>query len=305
MYHAILSRDLRELCAVLSPGEFLPASLHERLQQASDKANTWGAILRHPDGGLAFFNDTNLREPCPPPCPPPLAEGHVELEESGYHRLRRGPWHLLWDCGAIGPDHQPGHAHADILSLELSLGTSRLFVNTGLRGYADDPRRAHVRSTRAHNTVQIGSDEQIELWGSFRVGARGRPLLETREISEHTMRLVGSYAWPTVPGSPIHRRAIQITRDNRVQIEDRVEGARGTWTSRFHLHPEASVETHGDELMITTASGRCRVQIVGSEFTIAPSSWHPEFGRDETNQTITIEATGDATVCVLLEALNS
>jgi len=259
--------------------------------------------MRHPDGGMAFFNDANLRECCPPPEPDLGDSEHVALAASGYHRLRRGPWHLLWDCGAIGPDHQPGHSHADILSLELSLGSSRLFVNTGLRGYADDPRRAHVRSTAAHNTVQIASAEQIELWGCFRVGARGVPTLESAERSEEDWRLAGSYVWPTLPDRPVHLREIRLGSDHRLHLWDRVEGSDHPWTGRLLLHPEVTLEREDNHLLLTTPSGACRLTHTGGRLEVAPAFWHPRFGVDVATQVILLHASCDEDVRIVCEPI--
>ena len=39
------------------------------------------------------------------------------------------------DVALIGPNYQPGHAHADVLSFELSLFGQRLLVNIGTSEY--------------------------------------------------------------------------------------------------------------------------------------------------------------------------
>ena len=44
---------------------------------------------------------------------------------------------LLVDCGEIGPDYLPGHAHCDTLSFELSLSGQRVVVDSGCGIYVD------------------------------------------------------------------------------------------------------------------------------------------------------------------------
>jgi uncharacterized heparinase superfamily protein len=61
----------------------------------------------------------------------------------------------LLDVAPIGPDYQPGHAHADTLSFELSLFGQRLLVNSGTSEYEISPVRQYERSTKAHNTVVL------------------------------------------------------------------------------------------------------------------------------------------------------
>jgi len=64
----------------------------------------------------------------------PLADIEA-LTGSGYVRLQIGPAVMIADVGEIGPDHLPGHAHADTLSFELSLRGQRVLVNGGTSTY--------------------------------------------------------------------------------------------------------------------------------------------------------------------------
>ena len=75
----------------------------------------------------------------------------------------------------IGPDYQPGHAHGDLLSFELSFAGRRVVTDSGVHGYDGDPLRAWCRSTHAHNTVEIDGQSQCEFWSVFRVARRARP----------------------------------------------------------------------------------------------------------------------------------
>ncbi len=83
---------------------------------------------------------------------------------------------MVIDCGAIGPDYQPGHAHCDTLSYELAIDGRRVIVDSGVHDYEPTQHRAYARSTPAHNTVVIDGQEQSEMWGVFRVARRARPL---------------------------------------------------------------------------------------------------------------------------------
>src|SRR5690606_35021704 len=119
----------------------------------------WLAAMSHPDGRIGFFNDAAFgiaAEPAeleayaarlglPPSTSPdgPL----TELAPSGYFRLRAGDAVALLDAAPVGPDYLPGHAHADTLSCELSLGHDRVLVNGGTSVYGDGPQRQQERST--------------------------------------------------------------------------------------------------------------------------------------------------------------
>ena len=53
------------------------------------------------------------------------------LGSSGYVSTRLGDASVFVDVAPIGPDYLPGHAHADTLSFEMSLGKQRVIVNGG------------------------------------------------------------------------------------------------------------------------------------------------------------------------------
>ena len=104
----------------------------------------WLAAMTHPDGRIAFFNDgafgiaaesadldayarrLGLRPGRAP------GEGALWLAASGYARLARGDQVALLDMAPVGPDYLPGHAHADTLSFEWSVGEERVVVNGGV-----------------------------------------------------------------------------------------------------------------------------------------------------------------------------
>src|SRR4029077_5136808 len=77
--------------------------------------------------------------------------------------------------GEIGPDHLPGHAHADTLSFELSLRGQRVLVNTGTSTYELSAERLRQRGTAAHNTVVVDGVNSSQVWSSFRGARRARP----------------------------------------------------------------------------------------------------------------------------------
>ena len=81
---------------------------------------------------------------------------------------------LIFDAAAVGPDYIPGHAHADTLSFELSIGRERVFVNTGTSQYGSNLARHSERRTAAHNTVEVNNADSSEVWSSFRVGNRAK-----------------------------------------------------------------------------------------------------------------------------------
>jgi len=101
--------------------------------------------------------------------------GPIEwMKQSGYIRLTSPEAVAICDVAPVGPGHQPGHAHADTLSFELSVRGRRRIVNSGTSTYERNDLRAWQRSTEAHNTVVVNGENSSDVWAAFRVGRRAR-----------------------------------------------------------------------------------------------------------------------------------
>ena len=145
------------------------------LRGVAGRADRALAAMLHPDGEIALFNDAWIGE-APPPAQlgaKPASEGRIVLPETGYGSLSGGGDCVLFDAGPAGPDDNPGHAHGDFLSFELSTAGRRAVVDTGTPTYSAGALRNACRSARAHNGPRLEGLEPIEAWASFRVGARG------------------------------------------------------------------------------------------------------------------------------------
>ena len=99
---------------------------------------------------------------------------HIRLSDSGYRKIKLNNYELLLDIGDIGPSYQPGHAHSDTLNFELIKEDNPVIVDTGISTYEKNAIRQHERATSSHNTVKIGSKEQTQVWGGFRVAKRAK-----------------------------------------------------------------------------------------------------------------------------------
>ena len=70
------------------------------------------------------------------------------------------------DAGDIGPDYQPGHAHGDMLSFELSLNGHRVIVDSGVhRGLVDmayNTRRSECETAAIHFGVRALRDVSLK-----------------------------------------------------------------------------------------------------------------------------------------------
>lgn len=249
MYHALALEDVLDLlnasAAWGTPTDAV-RRLQPRLRDAARRMLAWLRRMQHPDGTLARFND------CAEGIAPLAAEleryaadlhitssaattpGVEVLRDSGYVRVQCGSATAFLDAAPIGPDYLPGHAHADTLSFELSIGTRQLVVNRGTSEYGTGPRRQYERGTAAHSTVQVGSHDSSEVWAGFRVGRRARP--GPLEVDGWTIE--GSHdGYAHLAGAPRHRRRWRFAPGG-VTVEDTVAPSPYEPTiARFHLAP--------------------------------------------------------------------
>lgn len=206
----------------------------------------WLRLMTRPDGALVRFNDCadgvapshqeieRYAAVLGVTADPPPAQGVTELKPSGYVRVARGRATAWLDIAPIGPDYLPGHAHADTLSFELSLGSRALIVNRGTSVYGIGERRQVERGTAAHSTVQIGAHDSSEVWAGFRVGRRARP----GPLLARDWEIAGSHdGYVHLPGRPRHHRLWLFDAQGLV-VEDRLDPpALEPAHARYHLAP--------------------------------------------------------------------
>ena len=255
MYHSIILEDLLDLVnlARACPG-LVPQQQVSAWEQATSAMLTWLKQMSHPDGRIAFFNDATFGVAPEPhalhdyaarlgiaPCP-------GRLGESGYIRLEQEGTVVLFDAAPLGPDYQPGHAHADTLSFELSQNAARIIVNSGISEYEVGHERLRQRGTAAHSTVVVDGANQSEVWSAFRVGRRARPMDVT---SDHTNTAEAAHdGYRRLPDPVIHKRRLQLT-PNRLLITDQLQGRKTHQVETyFHLHPNASPEIRMDPRLV-------------------------------------------------------
>lgn len=290
MYHAVIANDVLDLLEAdrLVRGR-VPAGTISDLRRAGSAMLAWAAAMNHDDGGLAFFNDAafgvgpsladlqrmalvlNLDQP---PKSPPL----LHLEATGYLRAERGPALLLVDAGEVGPDYLPAHAHADTLSFELSLSGRRLLVNTGTSEYVG-MRRLYERGSASHNTVSVDGADSSEVWSSFRVARRARPLGVSAAMRNGLIEIVASHdGFRRLPGRVTHHRS-WVLGPGELIVSDRLEGRFVTADAWFHFHPDASVKASPGGFALTIGEADVSVTFDGGEASIVEGFWAPELGK--------------------------
>ncbi len=312
MYHAAVLENLLDVLNLLHAyARTPPPEWHALIA----RMRRWLKVMTHPDGEIAFFNDAAFH--MAPSCAaleafaarlglaavPDPQEPLTALVPSGYVRGLAGPAYLVCDCAPVGPDQQPGHAHADTLSFELSLSGRRVFVNSGTSRYGTDPERQRQRGTAAHNTVVVEDEDSSEVWAGFRVARRARARLQVARATPLGVMIAGSHdGYRRLPGRNGHWRQWCLG-ERSLHIEDRVSGPFRTAVAHFHLHPKVGVQVVGERVVeLTGADGaRARMTFVGAAAVeVRPSHWHPEFGLAVANRCVVARFAG-STLATQLE----
>ncbi|KYG10045.1 hypothetical protein BE21_14420 [Sorangium cellulosum] len=281
-YHLALTAALLEAIELArASGREVP----ELWRTTAERALSWAAAVRAPDGTYPLFNDAaldaapeldgvlglgeelGLFDPARSPgAAPDGAPSLHRLAATGWVILRSGAgaW-LAFDAGADGASYQPGHVHADALTFELWIGGERAVVDYGVSSYKADRDREETRATRAHNTIELGGVDSSEVWSAFRVGRRARA--EVRRIEQaraHVAVEAEHDGYRFLPGAPVHRRALELS-ERELAIHDEIIGGRTSACSRLRL----------DEAALRTGS----IAIEGRALTLDRSSgvWFPRF----------------------------
>ncbi len=305
MYHAEVMEDLLDLQTLVSVrGRFLACA--PVLSEAINRMADFLEAMLHPDGEIALFNDSAfgiapaarelLSRARRLTKAPDNTDGALKvLSETGYAVVREASTKscLMFDCGRLGPDYQPGHGHCDVLSYELSLEGQRVVVDTGVSTYEPGRERHYERSTAAHNTLRIDGEEQAEIWASFRVGRRPRVApIKSGNVEGYRFVRGAHYGYQRL--GVVHTRQIILCPGNSWVIVDCLQGkGRHRIESFVHFHPKVHVEAWPGiaNFSLGELQNRFLVQVGGRRyfllssregtFTLKEAWYSPEFGRRE------------------------
>jgi uncharacterized heparinase superfamily protein len=310
MYHALALEDLLDL---VNATQCLASrlSLAQRQQvadwpQRACSLHAWLQAMCHPDGEISLFNDAAF-DIAPSAAeldayvhrvlgdmPSPAQSPWVQLRDSGYVRMAHGLAVALLDVAPVGPDYLPGHAHADTLSFELSVGAHRVLVNSGTSCYGSSPERLRQRGTAAHNTVVVNGQDSSEVWGGFRVARRAYPLgLQIEPLADATATEVSCThnGYAHLPGKPTHHRT-WLMDANGLTVTDQVNGRHQSAEARFHFHPAVQVQTGPGQAegTVTLPDGTVMSwQLEHGQARLEVSTWHPRFGHVEPNVCLAVQ----------------
>ncbi len=288
-YHSQVFGDLLEIRHALGPNQ-LAGKLDDCLRKM---APIVGALV-HGDGGPALFGDSGLNMARAPGellaayadiiGETIVSAGSFAFANAGYFGTHQATYRLIADLGVVGPDALIAHAHGDIGSFELSIGTRRMIVDQGVFEYVEGPKRSASRSSHMHNTLAIAGLDQADFFGSFRCGKRPDVSVTGHVETPDGLTVEGSHNGfaPTMA-----TRRFEAVRDS-VKIVDRLEGGFAK-SARigFLLHPQC---THSINATVATIRNGDAIVVMVADlpWVAEPAVYWPDMGTELTTSRLVL-----------------
>lgn len=220
MYHSIILSKLFICIDITDNNQTILSNSTILLRKYASQMLSWINEYSFPDGSWALMNDAALGV-----APSTLQINNasnslsiisekIQLNDSGYRKLKSSNWELLADFGNIIPPYQPGHAHSDMLSYCIWHKGKQVVVDSGISTYNATSRRQYERSTNAHNTIYINNKSQSDVWSSFRVGKRAKCFIS----NESESNIEGYHTGYTKNGI-IHNRKFLTANDQLIIVD--------------------------------------------------------------------------------------
>lgn len=283
MYHSIMLFRLLDCYNLVVNNDLFDKELESVLKEKVSKMLSWLNLMTFSNGKFPLMNDTAYRISPTTNELNEYASGlgfsvnrDTLLKDSGYRKLSNKKFELIADIGKVGPDYQPGHAHADTFSFELCVNSRSLIVDTGTSTYEINEKRFYQRSTLAHNTVVVNNANSSKVWSGHRVGKRAK----VEVISDTPELLVASHDGYKTFGTN-HKRSFKIEKD-ALRIIDEISNEGNAY---LHFSPDEHFSILDNE-------------IIGSDFRIELSDfidikcidtqYAPEFNKILNNKCVCI-----------------
>lgn len=297
LYHAICLEDCLDTFNVLQAARIQHPCV-QKLKDLMVQGLNFLDGLTFPDGRIALFGDSVLQGAHSVRSlraywarlaggvneRTSRKSGFFHWVDTGYLVVDRPDYRAVVATGGPAPAYQPGHAHCDMGSFELFAHAQRLVVDSGVSQYAPGDMRQHVRSSCAHNVIQVNGENQHEIWGEFRMAARGSvevlSLQENKSASGDCVELVlkiqphaqAKVGWTQIRTFHFHEQRVEIQDQMTLQSEALVE-------SRVHFHPDLQVVSAAEGWRLQSGSQVvARIQAEASTIDRASGYYCPDFG---------------------------
>jgi uncharacterized heparinase superfamily protein len=304
MYHVIMLVDLLDLINLFNTyPDRVSVSVLDETRSIAIKMLVWLDRMSHLDNGISFFNDATFGIAPENDVVFNYAKtlGLVwqsdsleslqvhDLKNTGYVSVKNSEFSLICDLANVGPDYQPGHAHADTLSFEWCLGANRVLVNSGISEYGVSAERLRQRKLSAHNTVSINGLDSSEVWSGFRVARRAKIIKRDVSVFDDNIQFSAAHdGFKKLGVNCEHERSWSVTQSS-INIVDTLAGKFDTAISFLHLHPDVQVlKISKNVITLITDEYTVNVKVEGAGISIEDTTWHPEFGKVIPNKKITL-----------------
>ena len=210
------------------------------------------------------------------------------FEKSGYTNLKFNNTRIIFDVGNVGYKFNPGHSHADCLSLEMMIYNKKILVNSGISTYENIPLRHYQRSTQSHNTVTINNKNSSDVWGAFRVSKKANQVKDKLNISETSkyIEITAAHSgYSTIFNNTIHKRKVRI-EENQVIIHDHIIGKFYNAVAYYYLHPEVIIKNNNK---LKLKNKEIDIVVNNAKISFVKSKWYPEFGKEIDNYCMKLE----------------
>jgi Heparinase II/III-like protein/Heparinase II/III N-terminus len=210
--------------------------------------------------------------------------------DAGMTLLRSSPSDgaEIWcrcDSGPHGFLSIAAHAHADALAVEVRHNGVDVLADPGTYCYHGEPRwRSYFRSTHAHNTIEVGGQDQSSSGGPFLWTRHARSTLvqlESNAEGNVTAWSAEHDGYRTLTPPVRHHRAVRLDgRRRRIEIIDRLETT-GRHALRFALHLGPDIDAHmiGPDVELSWTSG---TSTLGARLCLPSGlSWSMKRGQTE------------------------
>jgi hypothetical protein len=227
------------------------------------------------------------------------------LTDTGYYVSRSAAGdHMVVDGGPHGYQNA-GHAHADALSLTLSVRGAPLLIDPGTACYTTDRAlRDRMRSTALHNTLVLDGQSQSIPDGPFhwKRTASSRVLRwRTNSAFDYFAGAHDGY------GASEHRRHVLALHGDLLVVADLVSGT-GSHDAAVHWHidPSWSVRAGGRRVDLDSAAGHCElvvpsgmVEVFHGDQATGLGWYAPVYGRLLPSTSIRFGAGGEAPLWIV------
>jgi len=166
--------------------------------------------------------------------------------DGGMTLMKLDKGSLLFRHAPLGLGNTYGHGHADALSMLFSWENVPVLIDLGSGQYnGDQAIRNYFRSTIAHNTVEVGGENQAKMLGSF-MWEQSYETTLTEAGKSPILHAEASHNGYMKEFSVLHTRRIEWPLYHQIEILDSFHGGKGLpLRGAFHLGKCSTVRRKG------------------------------------------------------------